>query len=482
MLLHGENKSIQQTVYGKSDMLNRILPENARLTVEPVKKERDTFRKMRLFQESIRKKQEEEPYRKLSEKLKRLSVKEVSARGRNEKNAAERERMLLSEDEMRQQKIRLRREKKKLDRLYLEQSTQEFFGSGEIDFIPVVVRSQKVLSAFDLAELPVCYCQTGQKPEGTGDDKIEDLCSRPWFTSDFEGLKQMIQSGGPAAIEGGSCLIGNNELQFLLTTEDGREQLFDFNTMRHVEDEISLTETDTSSQLWDFVSANADRIVKGAVRCHKDAITIDEYEEFSFLFYFAKMLQAKLVVTIPDMSYEKTFLQVFRQLKPEVFQPFYDEFMREVYQISDLNLRWIRRFARAYGTEDYVVLHGRAEEMNACFSEGRDRYMQKDVIRKITGRDGMEDAIRDYICMPAMPYYLWGSETILEVNRLEEYPSVEKCRRVHRGLFRLAELMYPQKICANGRTSGFYADRNSKEYLYEKDMEEDSWQTDTGRR
>ena len=127
-----------------------------------------------------------------------------------------------------------------------------------------------------------------------------------------------------------------------------------------------------------------------------------------------------------------------------------------------------------------MVLHGRSEEMNACFSGGRDRYMQKDVIRKITGRDGMEDAIRDYICMPAMPYYLWGSETILEVNRLEEYPSVEKCRRVHRGLFRLAELMYPQKICANGRTSGFYADRDSKEYLYEKDMEEDIWQTDTG--
>ncbi len=77
----------------------------------------------------------------------------------------------------------------------------------------------------------------------------------------------------------------------------------------------------------------------------------------------------------------------------------------------------------------------------------------------------MEGALMDYICMPAMPFYFYGVRDVIEVNRLEEYPSMEKCRRVHRSAFRLYEMLYPQRIGKNGKTSGFYGKFEEKEFV-----------------
>lgn len=453
MLLQKEGRDISGTVYEDGPVLDWILPENAALSAEPAKAVRDNYHKIQLFQKMIHDSRNTKAYRDIAEKLKRLNRD-----------------LTVDVDSRREKKIHFRREKKQMDQMFSEQAAQEIFGVPDAGFCPYVVRSRDILSAFDLTELefptsePDASGVSGQTRPGV---QTGDLWSRPWFTADLNSLKNTVSRGTTPGMEGGSCLLGNNEMQFLLTIDDDREYLFDFNTMRQVEDEYSLTDTETSSQLSDFVRANKDRIIKGTVKCHKDAITIDEYEEFTFLFSLARMLRARLVVTIPDMSYEKTFLQLFGDLKEDIFEPFYEEFMQKVFAVSDLNLRWIDRFAKKYGNTDYVVLHKRAEEIHDCFARNRDHYMRKDVIGKITGRDGREAAIRDYICMPAMPYYLWGLEELIEVNRLEEYPSVEKCRRVHRGRIHLNSLLYPQKVCANGRTSGFYADRGSKKYVYE---------------
>lgn len=54
--------------------------------------------------------------------------------------------------------------------------------------------------------------------------------------------------------------------------------------------------------------------------------------------------------------------------------------------------------------------------------------------------------------MPALPYYLWGTRDVIEVNRLEECPSIEKCKRIHNGKFHLHSMLFPQR----GGEGSFY--------------------------
>lgn len=144
-------------------------------------------------------------------------------------------------------------------------------------------------------------------------------------------------------MEGGSCLIGTDELLFRIVTDE--VHLFDFNTMQEVtgkEDIDISSETDTA--LYDFVECNFDKIQSIEILCDKTEITTDEYQQMNYMFQIAQYYDARMVVSIPDMSYEKTFCQTFTKLPKEIYDSLYQEFMQHVYRIADRNLEWIEYF------------------------------------------------------------------------------------------------------------------------------------------
>ena len=313
--------------------------------------------------------------------------------------------------------------------------------------------------AIDLSEL----FDAGADPE------MQRLMARPWFLSDIDWFVRMaylpFRAGG-IGMEGGPCILGTDEMLFRITC-DGKEHVFDFNTMQELtgnEERVISHETDTA--LRDFVHANADRITAVSVVCEKDRITEDEYQQFLYLFLLARVFDARLVVTITDMSYEKTFRNIFECLGEALYEPLHAAFMEHITRIADTSIRWVGHFAKRYPVREYRILHGRNHELRSLLERERERYLDEHTEKHLTSTvDGRRDALLDYISMPAVPFYLWGTTDVIEVNRLEEYPSIEKCRHMHRGHMNLHAMLFPQEPCGNGTTSAFYARKQDKKYI-----------------
>ncbi|MDO4805254.1 MAG: hypothetical protein Q4A32_10600 [Lachnospiraceae bacterium] len=273
--------------------------------------------------------------------------------------------------------------------------------------------------------------------------------------------------GSSLGMEGGYCILGTDEMLFHIFLEDGAEHIFDFNTMQELTGaapDIITSETDTA--LWNFMQANSSRVRSVAIECDKDRITVDEYTQLYYLFVMADFFGAKLVVTIPDMSYDKTFVQTFGGIPTELFEKLHAEFLAHLDRISDICIAWVEKFRKAYPDLEVEVLHRRNEDFLNIFYDKRKDYLDSYAKKHLTTiRDGRRDALMDYVCMPAAPFYKWGTRDVIEVNRLEEYPSIEKCRRMHRGAMHLHSMLFPQALSKNGATSGFYARRKYKEYV-----------------
>ncbi len=300
----------------------------------------------------------------------------------------------------------------------------------------------------------------------TGED-YAPLAERPWFVSDLEKVRELLSSKGPVGIEGGSCLFGTDEMHFILTLKNKEVHRFDFNTLQEIKPGREFYHGMTQ-ELFEFMSMQGDQVAAAQVECPKKAVTIDEYEAIRFLFLLSRGLKAKLVITIPDISYDKTFAAAFAQLDQKLYEPFHESFLSECRRMTRLSVNLIHNLAAGEGIVDYEIFYSGNERLCKVFEEKRKVFLDRYAKKFLTKRNGMSEALMDYICMPAMPMYLYGIKDVIEVNRLEECPSIEKCRRIHRSSLNLCDILYTQKPGTNGTTAGFYADMNNKEYIDEK--------------
>ena len=73
----------------------------------------------------------------------------------------------------------------------------------------------------------------------------------------------------------------------------------------------------------------------------------------------AKYLDARAVVTIPDFSYDKTFVSLFSGLDCGIYEDLHEAFCRECRRMSDLMIDITKKPALEYKVDDYVIFHGR---------------------------------------------------------------------------------------------------------------------------
>lgn len=283
----------------------------------------------------------------------------------------------------------------------------------------------------------------------------------PWLTTDLSILKSAIDRGEPVGLVGGPCLFGIDEVLLQLTKESGERELFDLSCTRRC-GRNGVTELSLDA----YLLQNGSQIQEAHILNRKKGITRQEYLSFIYLFDFARALKGKVVIPLPDLSYIKYVENSLSALPEELRGHLMEEFKEQAFQITDLYLEEVHRLRGIYPELDIQVLHYRDQELCRQFYEKRAPYTSaSSYINKITNADGKKEAVIDYITMLALPYYLFGTETVIQVDSLDETDSGRKCQKLHKGDFHLHSILYPEFLSGDGKNTIYHAPLDFKEYM-----------------
>lgn len=281
----------------------------------------------------------------------------------------------------------------------------------------------------------------------------------PLLVGDIDLLKKF--QGEKVAVEGGPCLFGTDEVKVTVIMADSSSYEFDYNTGKVYFKDSDKAEMD----LGGFLLENGAKVSAIHFLNRKKGITPQEYAFIKYPFEVAKAFQGALVIPLPDMSYVKYLKAILENVNPLVAAKALDEFQDVVHEISDMYLALIDQMQDKYQIEEFVVVHSRNVQMLRDYYERRHPFIERNkVLRGLTSVLEKLESIKDYVSMPALPYYLWGYENIIEVDSMDETDSYRKCKKAHKGTIHLAAILYPELLSQDGVHTIFEAGLEYKEY------------------
>lgn len=281
----------------------------------------------------------------------------------------------------------------------------------------------------------------------------------PWFCAGLEDVRDAMRCGRPIAVEGGPCLFGVDEVLAEVTLRDGSAHVFDESTGRYMD-------TAHAYALPDFLLTHAGEITAVRFINQKRGVTSQERDSIEWLFRIAQPLGARVVLPLPDMSYGKYMTAITEPLAPEVAQAARSAFDEVTSAIAQLYIQLTEQIGGQYPDVTYSIVHGGDTALCERYYEARAPHIERHkILRNITNVPGKLESIKDYISMPALPYYLYGITDILQVDSLDEVDSYRKCLRAHRSVLKLACLLYPERLSADGVNTIFQTTQAYKEYL-----------------
>lgn len=292
----------------------------------------------------------------------------------------------------------------------------------------------------------------------------------PFFAENLDLVAQRLeQAPESVSIEGGPCLFTENEVTGVVTLDSGEVYRFDYSCGRRYEE--GSTEVygegleEGEADLASFVCNHANEVADIKFVSHKTGLTRQEYFHVVLPFAFASALDVPLVLTLPDMSYRKYFMYASRFLPSELAERTMDNLDKVLYEICDLYLELVDRLKKHYQLRRLAVVHSRNAVLLRTFEMARVPYIERHkVLRSLTSSVAKLEPIKDYISMPALPLYLFGARTILEVNSMIEADSYRKCRSAHKGAADFSCILFPEILSADGETTLYYAPVHYKEY------------------
>lgn len=281
-----------------------------------------------------------------------------------------------------------------------------------------------------------------------------------------QGLRHTPES---VSVEGGPCLFGEHEVTGIVTLANGESCRFDYSCGKRYTDSSSDTyreELDESeADLASFICSHAHEIADISFESYKTGLTRQEYMHSILPFAFAAALDVPLVMTLPDMSYRKYLEYASRQLPEDMAEKTMDAFDDILYQIADYYLALFDKLKDHYQPKRLAIVHNRDAELVRFFEKARRPYIERNkVLRYLTANPAKLEPIKDYISMPALPLYLFGSHTILEVNSMDETDSYRKCRSAHRRDAKFGCVLFPEMLSADGENTLYCAPVQYKEY------------------
>ena len=294
--------------------------------------------------------------------------------------------------------------------------------------------------------------------EGLGLPKVYGY---PLFISNLRSLEEAMGYGEQIGIVGGPCLFGIDEVIFSLELDDGSVVRFDSCCGRRC-----LNENKTQATLEEFTLKYGPKIKNAMLDNRKTGVTRQEYDSIYNLFSFARVFNARCVIPLPDISYFKYAASDLKGLPEKLRNKAMDDFMRECFVISDMYLELIEKIAEKFPTVEYCVLHYRNKKLVDLFYEKRRPYVDNSsYLQKITNVSGKKDSVIDYITMLALPYYVYGTKTVIQLDSVDETDSGRKCNKIHKGDIRLCQLLYPEYLSPDMEHTIYNAPLEYKEYI-----------------
>ncbi len=284
----------------------------------------------------------------------------------------------------------------------------------------------------------------------------------PYFTAGLDSLKEALNNGRKVAIEGGPCLFGTEEVKVEIVHKDGRALFFDYNTGKTYLEQGGLSD---SGSFASYIQSHISDISAIHFHNNKTGLTSQEYYFIKYPFEVAKAINAPLVIPIPDISYVKYLNAVIKDLDPRIREATLDEFRNVEYQITDLYLELIETMKGLNPNIQCDVVHARNKELLEKYYREREPFIERSrVIRKLTGIPEKLESIKDYVSMPALPYYLYGISDIVEIDSMDETDSYRKCCFAHKGTINLSCILFPELLSKDKVHTVFEAGRKVKEY------------------
>ncbi|MBQ9002527.1 MAG: hypothetical protein IJ087_11810, partial [Eggerthellaceae bacterium] len=294
--------------------------------------------------------------------------------------------------------------------------------------------------------------------------------SYPFCAANIDSIAQALESSPDSVcVEGGPCLFGEHEVMGTVTLRNGEKCYFDYSCGKRYVDSAAGSYTDgldeSESDLASFICTHANEVADVAFTSHKTGLTRQEYLHSVLPFAFAAALDVPLVITLPDMSYRKYLAYVSRLLPEDTAHRVMASFDEVLYAVSDLYLALFERLEQHYQPRRLAVVHNRDQELVRTFERERAPYIERNkVLRNLTANPAKLESIKDYISMPALPLYLFGSNTILEVNSMDEVDSYRKCRKAHKRAAEFGCVLFPEMLSSDGENTLYCAPIRYKEY------------------
>ncbi len=285
------------------------------------------------------------------------------------------------------------------------------------------------------------------------DSNLRWLQNIPIFTENMHELR--VLNKDKLAIEGGPCLFGTDEVDLLVVLQDGMRFTFDCDSGVCVQGECTLHQAA-------FFQEYREKISEITFVCRKDGFSVQEVELFEAMFSIASALHCRLLISLPDMAYKKYFCEIIKPLSTRLQQRAIENYTKVLHQITDLYLAAIEIYKKRYPIMQMEVLHERNHVVYETFLRERSKYCALENVT--TCNEERRSSIYDYICMPATPHYLWNTPHILEINSTDEADSVRKCIKYHKKSVHFHQMMLPEKVSADGKTTVFRALRAQKGY------------------
>lgn len=255
--------------------------------------------------------------------------------------------------------------------------------------------------------------------------------SFPYFSAGLSEIANQIARGEKVAVEGGPCLFGTNEVMIEVVRNDGEKAYFDYNTGKSYREQ---GQEDEKVDFANYIMLHAKEIKALHFENKKTGLTPQEWAFIKYPFEIARELSAPLVIPIPDMSYAKYLTAVLQEVDPVVRENALAEFREVAHEICDLYLELIEQMKSLHKNVRCEVVHERDQALCQRYYDARSVYMDRNkVIRNLTGIPEKLESVKDYVSMPALPYYLFGINNVIEVDSMDETDSFRKCRKAHKG-------------------------------------------------
>lgn len=285
--------------------------------------------------------------------------------------------------------------------------------------------------------------------------------SIPYFTNNLDAIKRIIDSGEKIAVTGGPCLFGVNEVEINVYLKNGQCYKFDYSTGKRFgrNIEINIREFLSENEIEDIDFTN-----------NKEKLTTQEFDSILYLFELADKINAPITIPLPDLSYVKYLSALLQKVDEEKKKNILNRFRKIAYKITDMYLEVVEILKKQYPKIKIVVLHERNKEACEKYYSKRKKYIEvHNVLRKITKIPEKLESIKDYISMPALPYYLFDIPNIIMVNSIDESDSYRKCRIAHKNVINMVPILYPERVSDDGINTIFETDCRYKEYITVED-------------